>query len=181
MRDPVAPPAERLLPPFRLGPMPKDRAMITLDEAIVHAPVETIFALAARVEDWPRHLPHYRWVRFRGPRTTDGGGTVAMSANRPFGPIPWPTWWTSYMAIDHDVPEVRFRHIEGVTTGMDVAWTFQAVPEGTHVRLFHVWDGPGIPFLGPIAAVGVIGPVFIRGIASRTLAGLKAVAEREGR
>jgi ribosome-associated toxin RatA of RatAB toxin-antitoxin module len=151
--------------------------MATLDEAIVAAPVRTIFDLARAVEHWPAHLPHYRSVRFRS-RNQDGGGIVEMSANRPFGPLAWPTWWVSQMAVDDEAPTVRFRHIEGITTGMDVEWTFTPHESGTLVRVFHVWDGPGWPFIGVPLAVGVIGPVFVHGIASRTVAGLKTIAER---
>jgi hypothetical protein len=69
---------------------------------------------------------------------------------------------------------------------MDVAWTFEAArgsdgqrdASRTHVRIVHVWDGPEWPLIGPVAALAVIGPVFVHGIASRTLAGLKAAAER---
>jgi hypothetical protein len=100
-----------------------------------------------------------------------------MSANRPFGPLNWPTWWLSQMAVDEAIPLLRFRHIEGVTTAMDVEWSFSAHADGTHVRVLHVWDGPAIPFLGGPLAVGIIGPVFIHGIASRTVAGLKTAAE----
>ena len=70
-------------------------------------------------------------------------------------------------------------HVDGITTGMDVEWTFAPVSSGTHVRIVHVWDGPPIPILGMWAAMFVIGPVFVHGIASRTLAGLAAAAERE--
>ena len=162
--------------PFRLGAMPVGRVMVTLDETVVRAPIERIFDLARRVEDWPKHLPHYRHVRFRS-HNRDGGGVVEMSANRPFGPLNWPTWWLSYMAIDESVRSVRYRHIDGVTTGMDVEWTFTPRDDGVLVQVFHVWDGPEWPFVGRLAAVGIIGPVFIRGIASRTVAGLKSVAE----
>ena len=65
--------------------------------------------------------------------------------------------------------------------GMDVEWTFAPVPGGTHVRIVHLWDGPRIPVVGKWAATFVIGPVFVHGIASRTLAGLASVAEREGK
>ena len=51
-------------------------------------------------------------------------------------------------------------------------------PSGTHVRILHMWDGPGVPMVGGAAATLVIGPVFVHGIASRTLAGLAAHAER---
>jgi hypothetical protein len=61
---------------------------------------------------------------------------------------------------------------------MDVEWTFEPVADGTHVRILHVWDGPRWPLIGPFAATGVIGPVFVHGIASRTLHGLARAAER---
>jgi hypothetical protein len=82
------------------------------------------------------------------------------------------------MAVDEARPAIRFRHIGGITTEMDVEWSFHAVAGGTHVKLLHVWDGPRWPLIGVIAATAVIGPVFIHGIASRTLAGLAAAAER---
>ena len=84
--------------PYDLGPMPTDRRMTTVDELVVRAPLASIFALAADVEQWPRHLPHYRFVRFHEKRS-DGGGLVEMSANRPFGAADWPTWWTSLMSV----------------------------------------------------------------------------------
>lgn len=164
--------------PYRLGPMPLDRSMLTLDERTVRAPVARIFALARDVEQWPEHLPHYRFVKFRR-RATDGGGLVEMAANRPFGPASWPTWWLSEMSVDESAPAVRYRHVDGITTGMDVEWTFRRVDASTtHVRIVHVWNGPGWPLISTVAAVGVIGPVFVHGIASRTLAGLAAAAER---
>lgn len=162
--------------PHDLGPMPADRRMTTTDERLVYAPSDRIFELAADVEHWPAHLSHYRYVLFR-ERRADGGGTVEMSANRPFGPLNWPTWWTSLMSI---APRsIRFRHIRGITTGMDVEWTFE--PRGrtqTFVRIVHVWNGPAIPLIGSIAARAIIGPLFVHGIAWRTLAGLAHAAER---
>ena len=85
------------------------------------------------------------------------------------------------MTVDQTAPAVRFRHVGGITTGMDVEWTFAPVDEGraTHVKVVHVWDGPEWPLIGVVAATRIIGPVFIHGIASRTLAGLAAVAERD--
>lgn len=164
--------------PFELGPMPLGRPMETVDERIVRAPWRTIFGLAKNVEEWPAHLSHYRYVRFR-ERASDGGGIVEMSADRPFGPLGWPTWWLSQMSVDEGAPAIRFRHIDGVTRGMDVEWSFRAATGGTQVTITHVWDGPPVPFIGIPAATLVIGPVFIHGIASRTLAGLAAAAEKQ--
>jgi ribosome-associated toxin RatA of RatAB toxin-antitoxin module len=162
--------------PFELGPMPLGRAMETVDERVVRAPVRTIFDIVRKVEDWPGYLAHYRYVRFR-ERASDGGGIVEMAAVRPFGPVGWPVWWLSRMAVDDRTPAVRFLHVGGITTGMDVEWSFTAVAEGTHVRVVHVWDGPRWPLVGVVAATRVIGPVFVHGVASRTLEGLARVAE----
>jgi ribosome-associated toxin RatA of RatAB toxin-antitoxin module len=152
--------------------------MVTVDERVVHAPVRRIFELVRDVDAWPTHLAHYRFVRFRH-RARDGGGLVEMSANRPFGPLNWPTWWLSEMAVDDEAPDVRFRHVGGITTGMDVEWNFKRVAEGTLVRLIHVWNGPSWPMIGTFAANVVIGPVFVHGIASRTLEGLARAVERD--
>lgn len=164
-------------PSFSLGPLPSGRAMETLDERTVRAPVPIVFDLVKDVERWPLHLSHYRYVRFR-ERSADGGGIVEMAANRPFGIANWPTWWLSEMEVDAKRPAVRFRHIGGVTKEMDVEWSLTPTAGGTHVRLLHVWDGPRWPVIGAFAATAVIGPVFIHGIASRTLEGLARVAEQ---
>lgn len=166
--------------PFSLGPMPSGRAMEVVDQILVRAPLQTIFDLARQVEQWPAYLSHYRWVRFH-ERASDGGGVVGMSAWRPFGVVGWPTWWKSQMTVDAARPAIRFLHIGGITTDMDVEWTFAKERDGVRVRIVHVWDGPRWPLVGVWAATSVIGPVFIHGIASRTLKGLAAVAERAHR
>ena len=181
--------SDELVRPLDLGPMPLGRPMETVDERLVRASVNTMFEIASRVENWPAHLSHYRYVRFR-ERRSDGGGLVEMSAARPFHIIDtsrvplrfnWPTWWLSEMSVNKSDPSIRFRHVGGVTKGMDVEWSFTPAPGrgGTHVRILHVWDGPHIPVVGVWAAKYVIGPVFVHGIASRTLAGLARVAERQ--
>ena len=164
-----------------LGKLPTDALMRTVDEMVVQASPASMYELAADVESWPRFLPHYRYVRFRDKQV--GGGIVEMSANRPFGVVDWPTWWVSRMdARPHSHapdPVIRFSHIEGITTRMEVEWAFSPLPnDRTHVSIVHVWNGPKWPIIGTFAARAVIGPVFVHGIASRTLAGLAAVAEQ---
>lgn len=165
-------------PNYDLGAPPTGRLLTTVDEQLVRAPVQRIFDIAREVEHWPAYLSHYRYVRFEH-RTADGGGMVEMAANRPFGVLDWPTWWKSEMSVNASVPHIRFRHVGGITTGMDVEWTFTPASGGTHVRIVHVWNGPPWPLIGEFAATQVIGPVFVHGIASRTLAGLARVAEKE--
>jgi len=147
----------------------------TVDRRLVRADLSRVFALAADVARWPEWLPHYRWVRFH-ERHGDGG-TVEMAAWRPFGPLRWPTWWVSRMTVERDVPRVRYTHVQGITRGMDVSWDFAAGSHGVEVTITHVWDGPAWPLIRRPAADWVIGPVFVHGIASRTLAGLARVAE----
>jgi len=149
--------------------------VIQVDRMLVRAPLARIFALAADVERWPVHLTHYRWVRFLEPRPE--GGLVEMAAWRPFGPLRWPTWWVSEMAVDRAAPAVRYRHVRGVTRGLDVLWAFAPRADGVEVTLTHWWEGPAWPLVGPPAAGLVILPVFVHGVAQRTLAGLARVAE----
>ena len=162
--------------------MPASAEMSTLDERLVRAPLARVLALAADVERWPSLLPHYRFVRLV-ERRADGGGIVDMSANRPFGLVNWPTWWRSRMQVRMPnggaSPFIRYTHIAGVTSGMEVEWTFAETSQGTHVRILHLWNGPPVPLVGSVAASMVIGPVFVHGIASRTLEGLARHAERD--
>jgi hypothetical protein len=130
------------------------------------------------VEKWPAILPHYRYVRMQERRPD--GGIVEMSANRPFGPLNWPTWWASEMWIDPARHEVRYHHIRGITRGMDVVWRLVPDGDGTHVSIVHEWQGPAWPLLRYPAAEWVIGPVFVHGIASRTLLGIARAAEAAG-
>ncbi|MBA2687660.1 MAG: SRPBCC family protein [Gemmatimonadaceae bacterium] len=168
--------------PYDLGTMPLGLPMQTIDRRTVRAPWRTIFDIARRVEHWPAYLPHYRYVRFHERFDVVDGipsrGIVEMSANRPFGPLGWPTWWKSEMLVDFQKPSIRFFHIGGVTRGMDVEWTFTPAGDATEVEILHVWAGPPIPVFGLFAATAVIGPVFVHGIASRTLEGLATIAER---
>ena len=149
--------------------------MRTVDRIRIHAPFPRVFAAASSVARWPSILPHYRWVRVLGD------GQVEMAAWRPFarGLIKYPTWWVSEMTIDRPAGEIRYRHVRGVTTGMQVWWRLVEVGEGSgvDVEIEHTWDGPRWPLIGKLAADMVIGPVFIHGIASRTLAGIKRAAE----
>jgi ribosome-associated toxin RatA of RatAB toxin-antitoxin module len=146
---------------------------------MVRAPAAAMFEAAADVERWPEHLSHYRWVRFNARRAD--GGVVEMAAVRPFGPLSWPVWWESEMWVDVERREVRYRHVRGVTRGMDVVWS--VVPRGpneTEVTIVHTWEGPSWPLIRVPAADWVIGPVFVHGIASRTLAGLAKAVEAAG-
>lgn len=153
--------------------------MRTFNERFFACPPREAFGYARRVDRWPHLLPHYRWVRFHegGP---EEGGVVEMAARRDFGRLGWPVWWSSRMWVDHERLAVRYRHVAGITTGMDVLWKIEPAGLGSRVSIIHQWaDGPR--FAGPLApAVGrsVIGPLFVHVIAERTLAHLAEHAVR---
>lgn len=149
--------------------------MRTVDRTRMRAPIERVLAAAVDVERWPALLPHYRRVRML-ERQTDGG-LVEMAAWRPFGPFNYPTWWVSEMRVDRAAPAVHYRHVRGITAGMDVVWRLEPAGDDTEVTIVHDWAGPPWPLLGGAAAAWVIGPVFIHGIASRTLAGIRRAVE----
>jgi len=157
-----------------------DSPMRIVDQVAIRAPIERIFDAAANVEQWPRILPHYRWVRILDRRDGAGGGTVEMAAWRPFGVARYPTWWVSDMTVDRPAREIRYRHVRGITRGMDVLWRLEPRSDGVSVTIVHEWAGPAWPLIGSLAARLVIGPVFIHGIARRTLAGIKRFSEVGG-
>ncbi|MGH7525248.1 MAG: SRPBCC family protein [Gemmatimonadales bacterium] len=150
--------------------------MRTVDRLRMRAPVERVFRAAEDVERWPALLRHYRWVRILERRSD--GALVEMAAWRPFGILNYPTWWVSEMGVDPRAPAVHYRHVRGITTGMDVVWRLEPAGEETEVTIVHQWEGPPWPLIGKAAAEWVIGPVFIQGIASRTLAGIRRAVER---
>ncbi|MGH7575439.1 MAG: SRPBCC family protein [Longimicrobiales bacterium] len=152
--------------------------MKIVDELFMHARADVCFDVAADVERWPDVLSHYRWVRFLDKRGF-GHGRVEMAAWREFvGPARYPTWWVSEMRSDAAEPAVYYRHVRGVTTGMDVKWAFRPTDAGTHVRITHDWRGPAWPLIGRFSWQHVIAPHFVSAIAGRTLRGVAAEAER---
>ncbi len=153
--------------------------MRTVDRLLVQAPAADVFEAASNVERWPALLSHYRRVRMLERRP--GGGLVEMAAWRPFGPLRYPTWWVSEMRIEPDTRSVYYRHVRGITTGMDVVWRMVPSGRGTDVSIVHEWEGPAWPVIRRPASEWIIGPVFVHGIASRTLAGIARHVERRQR
>lgn len=136
----------------------------------MRAPAAAIYPLAAEVERWPELLPHYRWVRLL---ERDGNRKlVEMAASRDGIPVSW----RAVQQLYPEVPRITFRHVKGVTRGMDVAWTFHAQDGGTLVRIEHEltfrW-----PLIGAWVAEQVIGPQFIENIAGKTLRRIKHLVE----
>jgi len=140
----------------------------------VAAPAERVLALAERVEDWPRILAHYRQVEVRATRPE--GRIVEMVALR--GGVPVPVRWRALQWLQAEQPpyRVRYRHIGGVTRGMEVEWRIEPSARGTDVTILHDF-APIWPWPGALIARYVVCEFFVHAIADRTLAGIKAAAE----
>ena len=87
--------------------------------------------------------------------------------------------WTAEQTNDPARPHISFHHIAGPTRGMDVEWIFTPLDAAhTRVRIVH-----RLAFVFPVAAefLGkyVVSNIFIHGVASKTLAHMKRLAEAE--
>jgi hypothetical protein len=153
------------------------RSSIGID---VRAPADRVLALARDLGEWPRLLPHYRSARL----TPLGDGRVLASlvAVRPLGrsthfgiPV---AWRAEQWAEDADPADLRlrFRHLRGVTAGMDVTWHIRPTAEGCRVTIEHDFRRP-LPLLGDRVLPQLVDRYFTRPIAGRTLRGFKQLAE----
>ena len=149
--------------------------MDTRISRLVHADAAIVFQLAAAVEDWPRILPHYRWVRVLASHA-DGRRTVAMAARRDVFPgLAIPLQWTSIVKLDEQQHRIEFEHVRGITRGMRVAWTMERTPAGLLVQIRHVFE-PRWPVPDALVQL-VVGEYFINGVARRTLRRIGDLAE----
>jgi ribosome-associated toxin RatA of RatAB toxin-antitoxin module len=135
----------------------------------------TIFRLGAEIEKWPRLLPHYRSVELLWQ---DGDRCVAkMAAWRDGIPVSWLCW----QERDAATPRITFRHIDGFTRGMQVAWTFVEHDDGlVTVRITHQFrKGWPVQPLDRFVSEKVVGAFFVSAIAGKTLAMVKLLAEAD--
>jgi ribosome-associated toxin RatA of RatAB toxin-antitoxin module len=137
----------------------------------IAAPPETIFALASATERWPAILPHYRYVRVL--EQNGASRVVAMGARHDGIPIGWVARQTN----DARIPHIAFHHLRGWTRGMDVEWIFEPLGATTRVTIEH-----RLAFRFPFAAdwIGkhVVCDYFVEGVARKTLAVIKRLAEQ---
>lgn len=145
----------------------------------IRAPYERIFPLAARVEDWGRILPHYRFVKLLGRK--GNRKLVRMSARRDFIPVTWTAIETIEEGSVDNPGRILFHHVKGLVRGMDVQWTFEPVPEKGEVivQIAHQLPHPTFPvrLLRPRLIKIVVGEGFIGNIAGKTLKRIKQLAE----
>lgn len=151
------------------------RSTVSID---VHAPPDLVFRLARDIERWPALLPHY--VRVRAlERHADGSLSAQMVATRALVPViglGLPVVWRARTWNDPSTRQLRFVHHGGATAGMDVAWRIEPTPGGCRVSIDHEFR-PNLPGAASRAWAVFIDRLFVRPIASRTLATFKAIAE----
>ena len=133
--------------------------------------------MAAAVQDWPRILPHYRWVRLV---SSEGAGTrtVEMAARRDVvGRIGIPLRWTAEQRVYPAQMRIEFAHVGGITRGMHVTWTISPAGEATVlVRIRHVF-APRWP-IPDVLIRAVVGEYFVNAVARRTLRRICDLAQR---
>jgi uncharacterized membrane protein len=145
---------------------------ITRNSVDIAAPAEAVYRLGSETARWPAILPHYRYVRVLEDRGTTQ--VVAMSAWRDVFPVRWVAEQTN----DPRTPHIAFHHVRGWTRGMDVEWIFEPLPGGTRVTIEH-----RLAFAFPVASEwlgrNLVSNYFIHGVAAKTLARIKALAESD--
>jgi len=154
------------------------RSSLSVD---VKAPPRRVFELSRDVERWPQLLPHYRRVTIQSRK---GERVVAqMVALRHFGPLPVPVTWRTEQwpdAAESDDLRLHFRHVRGLTRGMQVTWHIRPHGDGgSRVTIEHHFQR-ALPLLGRELLPEIVNRFFIRPIAGRTLATFKALAEGDG-
>ena len=139
----------------------------------VGASPDAVFAVAHRVERWDRLLPHYARSAIAG-RLPDGRLLVTFVAVRPLVRrlgLGLPVAWRSETWNEPDRHRLRFRHVAGVTRGMDVTWRMERTTTGCRVTIDHDF-APRLP-----GFAAFVDRWFTRAIAGRTLATFKTIAE----
>jgi hypothetical protein len=95
-----------------------------------------------------------------------------MAAWRDFIPVRW----RAEQVLFPDEPRIAFRHVGGITKGMEVEWRFVESNGGTDVSIYHEF-ALNWPLIGTVVAERIIGPQFVANIAGKTLRRIRQLAE----
>ena len=144
-------------------------AMHTENRIEIRGDVRRIFQLAAQVDKWPEILPHYRSVHVLQRKKRRS--TVEMAARRGRIPVSW-------TAVQEVFPyeRITYKHIKGFTTGMEVAWLFRPGQGDVQVVITHDFS-LSWPLIGGFISKYIVGKLFVRPIATKTLQHIKHTAE----
>ncbi len=131
-----------------------------------------IFQLAADIQNWPKILPHYRYLRVN--EQSASFKIADFGASRDGIPIKW----SARQELFPEENRITFYHIRGVTKGMWVEWRLEKSHDGVHITLDHALSYP-LPVLGPFFAQYIVGKLFVHNIAGKTLRCMKKIVEAE--
>lgn len=88
-----------------------------------------------------------------------------------------PLKWTATQTNDPARPHIAFHHVAGPLRGMDVEWIFTPLDaHRTRVQIVHHLDFQ-FPIFAEFFGKYVASDVFIHGVATKTLAHMKRLAE----
>lgn len=143
-----------------------------------------IYQLAADIQDWPVLLPHYRYLRVLEQAPTHKIADFGASRDG------FPVKWRAQQELFPEEGRITYRHIKGITTGMWVEWRLEKRGDHVRVTIDHElsYDTAGnsdlkstliVSGLAALFANLVVGPIFVRNIAGKTLRCIKAKVESE--
>lgn len=149
--------------------------MYTENTIVMRGDWPHIWNLSSQIERWPERLPHYRIVTIKKTEKDGLERQAFMSAWRNVLPVNWHTIQRLQPHIDPAQARVFYKHVGGVTKGMEVVWTFEPLDADSYrVIISHDWR-PRWPLVGGIAAM-LIGELIVKNIADKTLARVKQLA-----
>jgi ribosome-associated toxin RatA of RatAB toxin-antitoxin module len=135
-----------------------------------------IFRLAANIQDWPALLPHYRYVRLL--ECSDRHKVADFGASRDGFPVKW----RARQELFPEANRITFKHLRGISAGMEVEWRLEKCDDHVHVTIEHELAYPTIVLLRRPAdwfAEVIVGRMFVHNIAGKTLRCMKSLVEAE--
>jgi ribosome-associated toxin RatA of RatAB toxin-antitoxin module len=150
--------------------------MDTTNSLTIRGDLDSVYAYAAAVERWPEILPHYRRVNIIQPGSRER--LVSMQCFRSFGPLKWPCKWRARQELRPEEGRILYSHVSGPARGMQVEWRLTQKPDGVETTIRHEHGADRYPWTR-IYWNRIVGPIFVRPIADRTLAAIKELIERE--
>jgi len=144
-------------------PRPARFEMNTVNTIHISAGPDEVYQAASDLLNWPKMLPHYRWVRRLGAEGERG--IFEMAARRSWVPVRW----VSAAMLDPRARRIYFHHIAGLTRGMRVVWEIEPHDGGTSVAIRHDLTALEVPIVRSRPGKLITGRVFVEHIADRTL------------
>lgn len=144
--------------------------MQTTNSIMISADLDRVFELAADIDKWPKILSHYRWVK---TLLRDGDMSISeMAAWRSIIPVKW----TSVQYSSRDDCKILYKHLDGLTKGMKVKWSFRTLDHIIYVSIVHDLTLDKL-VINSIIGKWIVGKIFVKYIADKTLRQLKLLAE----